>query len=187
MSEIQIKIGGFGGQGVILAAHIIGHATALFDDREATFTRSFGPEARGSACSAQVILSDETILYPYVTRPDILILMSQEACQKFGRELAPTGTFVIESDLVRLDTAGPGQRLFKIPATRLAEELGRRIVTNMVMLGFFTAVTEAVGLESMRQAISHSVPHGTEDFNLLAFQRGYDYGQTELKKPAAPA
>lgn len=187
MSEIQIKIGGFGGQGVILAGHIIGRAAALHDHKEATFTRSFGPEARGSACSAQVIISDEKILYPYVTQPDILVLMSQEACQKFSGELSPTGTFVIESDLVHLDSDGPDQRVFGIPATRLAEELGRRIVLNMVMMGFFTAVTEAVGNSSMKHAINDSVPHGTADLNILAFRRGYDYGLAQIKKAGVPA
>lgn len=182
MSQLEIKIGGFGGQGVILAAEIVGRAAAIFDGRQATLTRSFGPEARGGACNAQVIISDGKIFYPYVTRPDILVVMSQEAYRKFGGELSPNGTLVIESDLVRIGDIAPGQRMRAIPATRLAEELGRKIVLNMVMLGFFTAVTGAVGADSMRKAIAESVPHGTEDLNLRAFQRGHDFAVGETAK-----
>jgi len=182
VSQREIKIGGFGGQGVILAGEIIGRAAAIHDGKQATFTRAFGPEARGGAASAQVILSDEKIFYPYVTRPDILIVMSQEAYRRFGGELAPNGTLVIESDLVRIGELASGQRLFGIPATRLAEELGRKIVLNIVMLGFFAAVTSAVRTDSMRKAIAESVPHGTEDLNLRAFQRGYDFGLDVMEK-----
>jgi 2-oxoglutarate ferredoxin oxidoreductase subunit gamma len=182
---VEIKIGGFGGQGVILAGHIVGRAAAIFDDKEATFTRSFGPEARGSACSAQVIISDERIAYPYVTHPEIMILMSQEAYQRYYPELSSSGTLIIENDLVHVGTLKSKQRLFGIPATRLAEEMGRRIVTNLVMVGFFTAVTKAVGHEAMREAIKQSVPKGTEDLNLLAFQRGYDFGVQELERAEA--
>ena len=187
MSQLEIKISGFGGQGVILAAEIVGRAAAIFDGKQATFTRSFGPEARGGACNAQVIVSDEKIFYPYVTRPDILVVMSQEAYRKFGGELSLTGTLVIESDLVRIGDLAPGQRMFAVPATRLAEELGRKIVLNLVMLGFFAAVTGAVGADSMRQAIAESVPRGTEDLNLRAFERGYEFGMSEIAKTSSAA
>ena len=183
MGQLEIKIGGFGGQGVILAAEIVGRAAAIFDGKQATFTRSFGPEARGGACNAQVIVSDEKIFYPYVTRPDILVVMSQEAYRKFSPDLSPRGALVVESDLVRLGETVPGQRVFAIPAMRLAEELGRKIVLNMVMLGFFAAVTGAVGADSMRKAIAESVPHGTEDLNLRAFDRGYEFGTAETAQP----
>jgi len=181
LSQLEIKIGGFGGQGVILAAEIVGRAAAIFDGKQATYTRSFGPEARGGAASAQVILSDEKIYYPYVTRPEILVVMSQEAYRRFSGELSPTGMLLVESDLVHVGDLPAGQRLFAIPATRLAEELGRKIVLNMVMLGFFTAVTGAVGAESMRKAIAESVPHGTEDLNLRAFERGYEFAKGVAK------
>ena len=100
MSAIEIKFGGFGGQGVILAGIIIGRAASIYDDKFATLTQSFGPEARGSACSAQVIVSGERILYPYVTRPEILLVMSQEACNKFLPEATDDATVIIEEDLV---------------------------------------------------------------------------------------
>ena len=98
MSATEIKFGGFGGQGVILAGIIIGRAASIYNDKFATLTQSFGPEARGSACSAQVIVSNEKILYPYVTRPDMLLVMSQEACNKFLPEATDDATIIIEED-----------------------------------------------------------------------------------------
>jgi 2-oxoglutarate ferredoxin oxidoreductase subunit gamma len=176
MSATEIKFGGFGGQGVILAGIIIGRAASIYDSKFATLTQSFGPEARGSACSAQVIVSKDKILYPYVTKPEILLVMSQEACNKFLPETTDDATVIIEQDLVKPIGLKPGMKLFGIPATRLAEELGRKMILNIVMVGFFTSVTNIVDYEAAREAVKASVPQGTEDMNLKAFDRGYQYG-----------
>jgi 2-oxoglutarate ferredoxin oxidoreductase subunit gamma len=176
MSLTQIKFGGFGGQGVILAGIIIGRAASIYNNKFATLTQSFGPEARGSACSAQVVVSERKILYPYVTKPDILLVMSQEACNKFLPETTDDATIIIEEDLVKPNGLKPDMKLFGIPATRLAEELGRKMILNIVMVGFFTAVTKLVDYEAARDAVKASVPSGTETMNLKAFERGYQYG-----------
>lgn len=181
MPVTEIRVAGFGGQGVILAGMIIGKAACIFENGYATLTQSFGPEARGSACSAQVILSSEPILYPYVTQPDILIAMSQDAYNRFVPELKPNGTLLIEEDLVRISELPNGIRVHGVPATRLAEELGRRLVLNIVMVGFFAAVTKLIGPEALRKAVADSVPPGTEKLNLRAFDKGYEYGLMELK------
>ncbi len=176
MSATEIKFGGFGGQGVILAGIIIGRAASIYSNKFATLTQSFGPEARGSACSAQVIISDSKILYPYVVKPEILMVMSQESCNKFLSQSTDEATIIIEEDLVRPKRMKPGMKLFGVPATRLAEELGRRMIMNIVMVGFFTAATKLVDYEAVREAVRASVPQGTEDMNLSAFDRGYRYG-----------
>jgi 2-oxoglutarate ferredoxin oxidoreductase subunit gamma len=176
MNSIEIKFGGFGGQGVILAGIIIGRAASIYDNKFATLTQSFGPEARGSACSAQVIISENRILYPYVTRPAILMAMSQEAYNKFLPETADDAVLIIEEDLVRPNSMKPGMQVFGIPAMRLAEELGRKMILNIVMVGFFTAVTKLVGCPAAREAVTASVPPGTEAMNLKAFDCGYEYG-----------
>src|ERR1700753_4179316 len=134
MSVTEIRIAGFGGQGVILSAIVIGKAGCIYQAGYSTLTQSFGPEARGGACSAQVILSDEPVLYPYVTRPDILVVMSQEAYTLFTPQLKENGLLIIEQDMVRVDALPPGVRVFSVPATRLAEELGKRMVLNIVMV-----------------------------------------------------
>ena len=177
MRATEIKFGGFGGQGVILAGMIIGRAASIYDDKFATLTQSFGPEARGSACSAQVIVSEKQILYPYVTKPEILMLMSQEACNRFLPEAVHDATIIIEEEMVTPKGIGPEMKVYGIPATRFAEELGPKMILNIIMVGFFTAVTKLVDYESAKEAVRTSVPEGTEKLNLKAYERGYHYGQ----------
>ena len=177
----EIRIAGFGGQGVILAAAVIGKATAIFEGGHATMTQSFGPEARGGSSSAQVILSNEPILYPYITRPDILVVMSQEAYTRFAPELKPGGVLITEQELVRVDHIPAGVRAYGVPATRLAEELGRKVVLNIVMVGFYAAVTSIASPDSLRQAVADSVPPATQKLNLDAFDKGYAYGSELMR------
>ena len=181
----EIRIGGFGGQGVILAGMIIGRAASIFDGKNVTLTQSFGPEARGSACSVQLIVSPEPILYPYLTRSDILVVMSQEAFTRFSPDLKAGGLLLYEQDLIKLGKEiSPDVRTFGIPATRLAEELGRKLVLNLVMVGFVTAMTSLATADSVRKAVQDSVPKGTEKLNLAAFEKGFEYGRAQLA--AAP-
>jgi 2-oxoglutarate ferredoxin oxidoreductase subunit gamma len=182
MSVTEIRIAGFGGQGVILSAIVIGKAGCIYQSGYSTMTQSFGPEARGGACSAQVILSDEPILYPYVTRPDILVVMSQEAYSLFTPQLKENGLLIIEQDMVRVEELPAGARVFSVPATRLAEELGKRMVLNIVMVGFFGAVSGLLKPESLRQAVAASVPEAYRELNLKAFDRGFEYGTNEINE-----
>ncbi|MGO9520008.1 MAG: 2-oxoacid:acceptor oxidoreductase family protein [Candidatus Korobacteraceae bacterium] len=172
----EIRIAGFGGQGVILSAIVIGKAGCIYEGGFSTMTQSFGPEARGGACSAQVILSDSPVLYPYVTRPDVLIVMSHEAYSIFAPQVKENGTLIIEQDMVRVDKLPSGVRVFSCPATRLAEELGKKMVLNIVMVGFFGAVTGLLQPDSLRNAIADSVPEAYRDLNRKAFDKGYEYG-----------
>ena len=176
----EIRISGFGGQGVILSAVVIGKAACIFENGFSTMTQAFGPEARGGACSAQVILSNEPILYPYVTRPDILVTMSQEAYTLFAPQSKDDGILIVEQELVRIDKLPAGVRVYSLPATRLAEELGKRMVMNIVMVGFFGAVTNLLNPDALRQAVADSVPESFRDLNLKAFDKGFDYGIKSL-------
>ncbi|OHB70315.1 MAG: pyruvate ferredoxin oxidoreductase [Planctomycetes bacterium RBG_16_43_13] len=178
----EVKIGGFGGQGVILAGIIIGKAATIYDRKNAVLTQSFGPEARGSSCGAQLIISDDAILYPYVKTPNVLVVISQDAYNRFEPELAPNGTLLFESELIKPKKSRDGIKMYSIPATRFAEELGRKMVLNIVMVGFFTAVTGLLGKEAVRKSVADSVPRGTEELNLKAFEKGYEYGLAEGKK-----
>jgi 2-oxoglutarate ferredoxin oxidoreductase subunit gamma len=180
----EIRIAGFGGQGVILAAAVIGKAAAIFQDGHAAMTQSFGPEARGGSSSAQVILSREPILYPYITQPDVLVAMSQEAYARFSPEVKPGGILIIERELVRVDNIAPGDRIYAVPATRLAEELGRKVVLNIVMVGFFGAVTNLLDPDALRQAVEDSVPPATRKLNLQAYDKGFEYGATLMNRIA---
>jgi len=181
MQLTEIRIAGFGGQGVILSALVLGKAASIYQDAYATMTQNFGPEARGGACSAQLIVSGTPVLYPYVPHPDVLVVMSQEAYGKFVSDLKDGGTLIIEEDLVRVSEVKGSVKVYSIPATRFAEELGKRMVLNVVMVGFFTAVTQLLEPDAVRKAIADSVPSHSRDVNLKAFEKGYDYGVNELK------
>jgi 2-oxoglutarate ferredoxin oxidoreductase subunit gamma len=171
----ELRITGYGGQGVILSAYVLGRAATLHQGLHATMTQSFGPEARGSACSAQIVLSDEPIDYPYVRRVDLLVAMSQEGFDLHVGGLADDGVLIVDEDLVELGRHAERPNTFACPATRIAEELGRRIVQNMAMLGFVTAVVDFLDVDAVRQAIESSVPAGTGELNLKAFEGGHAY------------
>jgi len=187
MQLTEIRIAGFGGQGVILSAIILGKAASIFQGAFATMTQNFGPEARGGACSAQLMLSDSPILYPYVTRPDIMVILSHEAYVRFGSEVKDGGILIIEQDLVRVSDLKKNLQVYSVPATRIAEELGKRMVLNSVMVGFFTAVTHLLEPEAVRKAVADSVPKNFRDVNLQAFERGFEYGLTALTTNASPS
>ena len=187
MRLTEIRVAGFGGQGVILSAIVLGKAASIYDNGFATMTQNFGPEARGGACSAQLILSDTPVLYPYVTRPDIIVVMSQEAYNRFAPGLKEGGLLIVEEDLVRVSDLKGDPRVYSIPATRIAEELGKRMVLNSVMVGFFTAVTKLLSADAVRKSVADSVPPSFRELNLKAFERGYEYGNTALAGvPAKP-
>ncbi|NUP90531.1 MAG: 2-oxoacid:acceptor oxidoreductase family protein [Candidatus Sumerlaeia bacterium] len=177
MAQAEIRIAGFGGQGVILAGMILGRAAAIHDGKHATMIQAFGPEARGSACSAQLIISDEPVRYPYVQRARYLAALNQDAYHRFEPQLAGDGVLIYEEDLVALrPDQRPGIQAHGIPATRIAEEIGRKIVLNIVFVGFFAAVTGLVSLDAVRRAVAESVPPGTEQLNLAALERGIEHG-----------
>jgi len=183
----EIRIAGFGGQGVILSAIVLGKAASIFQGAFATMTQNFGPEARGGACSAQLVVSDSPVLYPYVTLPDILVVMSQEAYVRFGSELKDGGIMIVEQDMVRVSDLKQGIQVYSVPATRIAEELGKRMVLNTVMVGFFTAITHLLDPDAVRKAVADSVPPSFRELNLKAFEKGLEYGTTALTAIPNPA
>ncbi len=180
MQLTEIRLAGFGGQGVILSAIVLGKAASIYQGAFATMTQNFGPEARGGACSAQLIVSDSPVLYPYVTKPDVMVVMSHEAYVRFVPELKDGGILIIEQDLVRVSDLKKDVKVYSIAATRIAEELGKRMVLNSVMVGFFTAVTQLLDPDAVRKAVADSVPPNFRELNLKAFERGLDAGIAAL-------
>jgi 2-oxoglutarate ferredoxin oxidoreductase subunit gamma len=176
----EIRISGFGGQGVALAGYIIGKAAALYQGLEAAMTQAHGPEARGGASSSDIVIADRPIDYPFVQHADILITLSQEAYTRFRPEAKAEAVLIIDSGLV---TPFPDDQPLKIPATQLAEGLGRRIVANVVMLGYFTAATGLLQRQAVEKAIESSVRPRTLALNMEAFSVGYEYA--EVREPSA--
>jgi 2-oxoglutarate ferredoxin oxidoreductase subunit gamma len=179
--ERHVFITGFGGQGIVMAGDILGKAATLHDGKNATMTQNYGPEARGGACSSQVIISPEEILFPCVENAEILVCMSQEGYTKNIATLRPDGMLLWDTDLVKIQKIEPGWTAYQIPATRFAEELGNKMMANIVMLGFVAAVANLVRVAALRQAVLDSVPKATVETNAQAFDRGHEYGEAILK------
>jgi 2-oxoglutarate ferredoxin oxidoreductase subunit gamma len=177
----EIRFGGFGGQGIIRSGIIVGRAASIYDSKFATMNQSFGPEARGGACSSSLVISDDRVLYPYIIESDILVAMSQEGYEKFADELKDNGAILYDSNLVK-PKKSTKIKLYSIPATKFAEDLGNRIIANVVMLGFLTAITGVVSVESMEKAIPESVPSRFVDLNLEAFRKGFNFGRKLINK-----
>lgn len=178
----EIRFGGFGGQGIISAGNITGKAASIFSDKSAVLIQSYGPEARGGACSAEVVIEEEKIDYPQIMVPQIVVLMSQEAYEKYGQDVQSGGTLLLEKDLIENISVPQDVSYYFVPATRIAEELGNRIVANVVMLGCLVALKGVVERKVMREAVLSSVPEGTEDLNEKAFSKGYEYGENMLRQ-----
>lgn len=176
----EIRFSGFGGQGIIRLGLITGKAISLFDNKHATMTQSFGPEARGSACSSQIVVSEERVLYPYINVPQILVSMSQEAYEKYEPELKDDGILVTDEDLVKTRPLRGTIKHYAVSSTRIAEEIGNRITANLVMLGFFTAVTKVATTDAMKQALPGLVPDRFLELNKKAFDKGYEVGEEAL-------
>jgi len=174
MDKNNIRISGFGGQGIILSGYIIGKAASLYDGKNASFTQSYGPEARGGACSAAVVIEKRKVSYPLVKKADFLIVLSKEGYEKYADEITPEGFTFVDSDLVKKAPVD-NKKVFGIPATIFAEEMGNKIVANIIMLGFFTGVKSIISKEAMIESIKTSVKKAFIEINLKAFERGYKY------------
>lgn len=182
--EKPILIAGFGGQGIIMAGDILGKAATIFDNKFATMTQAYGPEARGSSCSAQVMISEGEILFPFAEEPQVLICLSQEGYSKNIGCLRQGGVLIWDTDLVQATNLNPSWATYHIPATRFAKELGNKMMANIVMLGFLAAVHDIVSVPAMREAVLTSVPETTKEMNGRAFERGREYGLAILKSRA---
>jgi len=177
----EVMFGGFGGQGVVTAGFITGQAAVVYDGKEATLTQVYGPEARGSACYSGVVISQEEISYPYLLNPEIMVIMSQEAYEKFLPRLQEGGVLIVDSTIVKPDKLAEKYRVYKVPATGLAEKLGRRIVANVIMLGFLGKIWDAVSVEALQEAVKAGVPEKYIDLNLNAFRTGVNLAEEAMK------
>ena len=176
----EIRIGGFGGQGVILAGIILGKAASIFDKNEAVQTQSYGPEARGGASKCEVVISDTKVDYPKVQSPDILVAMSNEALIKYIVDLKDEGTLIVDPGTTDVEDVKEfieehNIKVYEAPATKTAtDEIGLKIVANIVMVGAITKITGVISKDAAIKAIEASVPKGTEKKNVSAFEAGYN-------------
>ena len=170
----EIRLCGYGGQGIILAGYIIGQAASVHEGKNAVFIQDYGPEARGGSCRADVVVSEGPVLYPYINAPSILVAMSQAAYDKYYPMKREDTVVIIDHDLV---TPEKDSEPLHMPARQIAQELGRLAVANVAMLGFITSATGIVSTEAMKESVLSSVPKGTEELNMNAFEKGYEYAE----------
>jgi 2-oxoglutarate ferredoxin oxidoreductase subunit gamma len=179
--RIEIRFAGFGGQGIIKSGIITASAASIHAGKNAVQTQSYGPESRGGACKSEVVISEEEIDFPKVVEPDILVLMSQHAYIDYVDDIKAGGTVILDPDMIPREKDSKNVKVFHVPATKIAEELGRKIVANIVMLGAFVAITGVLDEKAVKEAVKENIPKGTEELNLAAFQKGYEYGKSLLK------
>ncbi|KPJ52874.1 2-oxoglutarate ferredoxin oxidoreductase subunit gamma [candidate division TA06 bacterium DG_24] len=172
--RFEIRLSGSGGQGLILAGKVLAEAAAIYDGKNATQSQSYGPEARGGASRSEVIISDEDIDYPKAEQLDLLLALTQEACDKYVGHLRENGILLVDGSLVPNPPAGTF-RIVDIPFAEIAEkEVGRSLVANIVAIGAITELSRIVSIEGVESAILARVPKGTEELNLKAFHAGIE-------------
>lgn len=173
----EIRLSGSGGQGLILAGKIIAEAAAIYDNKNATQSQSYGPEARGGSSRSEVIISDEDIDYPKAVNIDFLLALTQEACDKYSPDVKEGGIILVDSRFVNKCPEGKF-KVYSVPITDIAEkETGKTLVANIVALGMITEITGIVSKEAVESAILSRVPKGTEELNLKAFHAGITAAQ----------
>jgi 2-oxoglutarate ferredoxin oxidoreductase subunit gamma len=178
---MNIRFSGFGGQGIVLSGFILGNA-AINDGKNAIQNQSYGSESRGGACRSDVIISQSSINELSPPDVDVLVSMSHSAFEKYIPMLKKKGTLIIDSDLVFPEDVKKF-KYYGIPATDIAyKKFGRKIIGNMVMIGYVTAITKIVSKKAVKASIKNNVPKGTEDLNFKAFEEGYKLGLKEGRK-----
>jgi 2-oxoglutarate ferredoxin oxidoreductase subunit gamma len=174
----EIRLSGAGGQGLILIGKILAEAAAIYDEKNATQSQSYGPEARGGASRSEVIISDGDIDYPKATNIDLLLAMTQEAVDKYSHDVKPDGIIIVDSGYVRNLPEGDF-KIYSYPITNIAEDkIGKKIVANIIALGVIERLSRIVSENAVISAIRARVPKGTEETNIKAFKYGLDLVKT---------
>ncbi|NJE26949.1 2-oxoacid:ferredoxin oxidoreductase subunit gamma [Thermococcus sp. MV5] len=179
----EVLIGGFGGQGVILASVILGRAATVYEGLYAVQTQAYGPESRGGASRAEVVISNEPVDYPKALNPEYALLLSQQAYEKYLPVVKEGGIVIVEKDLVpnRNEELERKFKVYELPLTEIAEETtGLSLTMNILTLGFLVKLTGIVSEEAIEKAVLDSIPKGTEHLNLRALKKGFELGEKAL-------
>lgn len=179
IDRFEVRLAGSGGQGLILAGVILSEAAAIYGGKNAIQTQSYGPEARGGASKSEVVIGDGQIDYPKVMKADVLLALSQEACDTYFHDLKTSGLLIIDQSFVE---RSPTSTAVEVPITKIAQEVtGRTITANIVGLGLVGGLTEVIDRKALEQAVEARAPKGTEEMNLKALAAGWDKA-LEIKK-----
>ncbi|MGI6226754.1 MAG: 2-oxoacid:acceptor oxidoreductase family protein [Peptococcales bacterium] len=174
MKRWEFRLSGTGGQGLITAGIILAEA-AVIEGKEVVQSQSYGPEARGGASKAEVIIDTKKINYPKIVIPDILLAMSQEAVIKYGSEIKEGGIIVIDSSMIDNFQNNKAQ-ITEIPITKLAkDEVGKVFTANIIAISALVKITQVVSFDSLKQAVLSRIPKGTEEINTKALELGWQW------------
>jgi 2-oxoglutarate ferredoxin oxidoreductase subunit gamma len=174
--RIEVRFAGFGGQGIIKSGIIVAAAASIHAGKNSVQTQSYGPESRGGACKSEVVISEQEIDFPKLVQPDVLVVMSQAAYNDYADDIKQGGLIILDPDMIPTQKDLGKVKIFKVPATKMADQLGRRIVANIVMIGAFVAITKLLDENAVKESVKENIPKGTEELNLAAFEKGYEYG-----------
>lgn len=178
MKKIEIRFAGTGGQGVILASVIFAEAAGVYEGWQVVQTQSYGPEARGGASKADVIISDQSILFPKCRKLDFLVCLSQSAVQKYIGDLKVRGLAVIDRFYVR-ECRHP--KTICLPLSETArQELGRELFTNLITVGAVAPITGLVTLDSLKKVVATRLPKQFIEINIRAMELGWDLAAKTL-------
>jgi len=177
--RFEIRLAGSGGQGLVLGGLIMSEAAAIFDGKYATQTQSYGPESRGGASKSEVVISDEEVDYPKATNPDVILLFTEAAAEKYLPMCKKEAIVIADADLVKSEIPRDYKKAVKVPLTRIAKEgVGREFVANIVAIGLIRELTGVVTEASLEKALLERVPKGTEDLNRKALALGKESAHT---------
>ena len=174
--RVEVRFAGFGGQGIIKSGIIVAAAASIHAGKNSVHTQSYGPESRGGACKSEVVISEQEIDFPKLVQPDVLVVMSQAAYNDYADDIKQGGTVILDPDMIPTQKDLGKVKIFKVSATKMADQLGRRIVANIVMIGAFVAITKLLNENAVKESVKENIPKGTEELNLAAFEKGYEYG-----------
>jgi len=177
IKRFEIRIAGFGGQGVVTIGKILGTAFTVYEKKNSVNTQSYGPESRGGACRSEVVLSDGEINYPFVRKADIFVALSQVAFDKYVADLKDDGILLIDPNGVSVPaSAKKSCTVYEVPAMELSHEIGSTKFQNSVALGaLYPLIKPFVSEDSLRKALTDNVPPKTVEPNMKAFEKGKTY------------
>jgi 2-oxoglutarate ferredoxin oxidoreductase subunit gamma len=187
MERYEIRLSGEGGQGLVLAGAIVAEAVGIYGGKHVTYTQSYGPESRGGSCRSDVVVSDEPVDYPICTRLDLLLALTQKACDSYSRKLKNDGVLIVDEN--RVSAIPPGSfRLCRLPILHTARvKLAKEVVANMVCVGIVGMLSGLASREHLHKAVVARVPKGTQEINRRALEAGFALANAWLEQAAAGA
>jgi 2-oxoglutarate ferredoxin oxidoreductase subunit gamma len=180
--RFEMRLSGSGGQGMIFAGMVLAEAIGINDGKNVAQTQSYGPEARGGASRSDVVVSSKEIFYPKTIKLDLLLCLTQEACDTYHQALKEEGILVVDSSLV---TQLPAREVYAFPFTQLArEQVGTPMVANVIALGTIASLTKIVSPKGLLEVVQRRAPKGTEEKNVKALEIGFELARKKrAKKP----